>query len=148
MNSLCHPLLLCCMMMSPLLGGGLAAAAPPDHQYVLDEHGRHLIPGGFVALEKIPYTADDYRWMVRMGANLLKGNSFFSPSLHRSHRPRVGGGSMRALRRHPHLDAHQDIRLNFITCIVGLGTRQRNLGGNYGLHSKRTRTLPLFSNLL
>jgi len=36
---------------------------------LLDESGRELIPGGFVVLEDIPYTADDYHRMVRMGAN-------------------------------------------------------------------------------
>jgi len=36
---------------------------------LLDESGRELIPGGFVVLEDITYTADDYHRMVRMGAN-------------------------------------------------------------------------------
>lgn len=39
------------------------------HLPLLDESGRELIPGGYVVLEDIPYTADDYRRMVRMGAN-------------------------------------------------------------------------------
>jgi len=38
-------------------------------QPILDEQGRHLIVGGYVTLENIPFTADDYRRMVRMGAN-------------------------------------------------------------------------------
>jgi len=36
---------------------------------LLDENGRQLIPGGFVVLEKVPYTTEDYKRMVRMGAN-------------------------------------------------------------------------------
>jgi hypothetical protein len=36
---------------------------------LLDEQGRHLIPGGYVVLENVHYTPDDYRRMVRMGAN-------------------------------------------------------------------------------
>ena len=37
--------------------------------YILDEQGRQLVPGGFVVLENVPYTPDDYQRMVRMGAN-------------------------------------------------------------------------------
>lgn len=36
---------------------------------LLDEQGRQLIPGGYVVLENVHYTPDDYRRMVRMGAN-------------------------------------------------------------------------------
>ncbi len=36
---------------------------------LLDEQGRELVPGGYVVLEKINYSRDDYRRMVRMGAN-------------------------------------------------------------------------------
>jgi endoglycosylceramidase len=46
-----------------------AAAEDPATACLLDERGRHLIPGGYVALENIRYTPDDYRRMVRMGAN-------------------------------------------------------------------------------
>ncbi len=58
------------------LAVGLALAVParardekPAKAIVLDEQGRQLIPGGFVALENVRYTPDDYRRMVRMGAN-------------------------------------------------------------------------------
>jgi hypothetical protein len=49
---------------APFANGGECA-----NLCVPDELGRQLIPGGYVALENIPYTADDYRRMVRMGAN-------------------------------------------------------------------------------
>jgi hypothetical protein len=52
----------------------LAAPAGPAAHFIPDEHGRELVPGGFVTLTEdrkgvIRYTADDYRRMVRMGAN-------------------------------------------------------------------------------
>ncbi len=52
----------------------LAAPAGPAAHFIPDEHGRELVPGGFVAITEdskgvIRYTADDYRRMVRMGAN-------------------------------------------------------------------------------
>jgi hypothetical protein len=52
----------------------LAASAGPAARFIPDEHGRELIPGGYVAITEdrkgvIRYTADDYRRMVRMGAN-------------------------------------------------------------------------------
>jgi len=36
---------------------------------ILDQDGRQIIVGGFVTLEKVPYTPEDYQRMVRMGAN-------------------------------------------------------------------------------
>lgn len=61
-----------------LLGLSLIAAAlsqaqavageVPSHQRIFDAQGRQLIPGGFVTLEKLPYTSEDYRRMTRMGA--------------------------------------------------------------------------------
>jgi endoglycosylceramidase len=52
----------------------LAAPARPAARFLPDETGRELVPGGFVAITEdskgvIRYTADDYRRMVRMGAN-------------------------------------------------------------------------------
>lgn len=52
----------------------LAAPAGPAARFIPDEQGRELIPGGFVTITEdrkgvIRYTADDYRRMVRMGAN-------------------------------------------------------------------------------
>jgi hypothetical protein len=52
----------------------LAAPAGPAAQFIPDELGRELVPGGFVAITEdskgaIRYTPDDYRRMVRMGAN-------------------------------------------------------------------------------
>lgn len=52
----------------------LAAPAGPAAQFIPDELGRELVPGGFVAITEdrkgvIRYTVDDYRRMVRMGAN-------------------------------------------------------------------------------
>jgi hypothetical protein len=52
----------------------LAASAGPAARFIPDEQGRELVPGGFVAITEdrkgvIKYTPDDYRRMVRMGAN-------------------------------------------------------------------------------
>jgi len=47
----------------------LGVGEPPNRPF-LDEQGRQLVVGGFVALENIRYTEDDYRRMVRMGANI------------------------------------------------------------------------------
>lgn len=52
----------------------LAASAGPAAHFIPDEKGRELVPGGFVAITEdrkgvIRYTPDDYRRMVRMGAN-------------------------------------------------------------------------------
>jgi len=58
-----------------LVGGGafltasVFGASVPGTVSLLDDQGRQLIPGGYVALESIEYTADDYQRMVRMGAN-------------------------------------------------------------------------------
>ncbi|MEY4244659.1 MAG: hypothetical protein RLZZ245_2244 [Verrucomicrobiota bacterium] len=52
----------------------LAATAGPAAQFIPDELGRELVPGGFVAITEdskgvIRYTQEDYQRMVRMGAN-------------------------------------------------------------------------------
>jgi endoglycosylceramidase len=52
----------------------LSAPAGPAARFIPDEHGRELVPAGFVAITEdskgvIRYTQDDYRRMVRMGAN-------------------------------------------------------------------------------
>ncbi len=52
----------------------LAAPARPAERFIPDAQGRELVPGGYVAITEdrkgvIRYTADDYRRMVRMGAN-------------------------------------------------------------------------------
>ena len=52
----------------------LVATAGPAARFIPDENGRELVPGGYVAITEdskgvIRYTADDYRRMVRMGAN-------------------------------------------------------------------------------
>lgn len=52
----------------------LAARAGPAARFMPDEQGRELVPGGYVAITEdrkgvILYTPDDYRRMVRMGAN-------------------------------------------------------------------------------
>jgi hypothetical protein len=52
----------------------LAASAGPAAHPLLDEQGRELVPGGYVAITEdgkgvIRYTEDDYRRMARMGAN-------------------------------------------------------------------------------
>jgi hypothetical protein len=52
----------------------LAAPAGPAARFIPDEQGRELVPSGFVAITEdskgvIRYTPDDYRRMVRMGAN-------------------------------------------------------------------------------
>ena len=52
----------------------LATSASPAAHFIPDEHGRELVPGGFVVITEdrkgvIRYTAEDYRRMVRMGAN-------------------------------------------------------------------------------
>lgn len=61
------------LLMAALL---LPLAAPADEaaRFIPDEHGRELIPSGFVTITEdgkgvIRYTADDYRSMVLMGAN-------------------------------------------------------------------------------
>ena len=52
----------------------LAAPAGPAERFIPDAQGRELVPGGYVTITEdrkgvIQYTADDYRRMVRMGAN-------------------------------------------------------------------------------
>ena len=68
-----HPisklLLLILLTLTPL-----AAPAGPAAHFIPDEKGRELVPGGYVAITEdrkgvIRYTPDDYRRMVRMGAN-------------------------------------------------------------------------------
>ncbi len=51
-----------------LLSTGLKAETSLG-RIIPDEQGRQLVPGGFVALENVRYTPDDYQRMVRMGAN-------------------------------------------------------------------------------
>ena len=51
-----------------------AVAAGPAVRCLPDEHGRELVPAGFVAITEdrkgvIRYQPDDYHRMVRMGAN-------------------------------------------------------------------------------
>lgn len=46
-----------------------ASAEAAGRPRLLDDKGRELVPGGFVVLEKIRYTQDDYRRMVSMGAS-------------------------------------------------------------------------------
>lgn len=60
--------------MALAIGGAFTAAIgssaeKPGGECLLDESGRQLIPGGYVVLENVHYTPDDYRRMVRMGAN-------------------------------------------------------------------------------
>jgi hypothetical protein len=62
-------ILLIALLLAPLI----ASAGPAAH-FIPDEKGRELVPGGFVAITEdrkgvILYTPDDYRRMVRMGAN-------------------------------------------------------------------------------
>lgn len=52
----------------------LVASASPAAYFIPDEHGRELVPGGFVVITEdrkgvIRYSTEDYRRMVRMGAN-------------------------------------------------------------------------------
>jgi endoglycosylceramidase len=52
----------------------LVASAGPAAHFIPDALGRELVPGGYVVITEdrkggIRYTADDYRRMVRMGAN-------------------------------------------------------------------------------
>ncbi len=66
----------CLMLLLAALGNGAAAPLPKDAipMWFQDEAGRHLIPRGFVVVTEqngVPteYTLDDYRRMVRLGAN-------------------------------------------------------------------------------
>ncbi|MFC7335644.1 glycoside hydrolase family 5 protein [Haloferula chungangensis] len=56
-------------LAASLVLSAFASAEIPDHQRIFDVDGRQIIPGGFVTLEKLPYTPDDYQKMVRMGAS-------------------------------------------------------------------------------
>ena len=63
------PILLIAALLGPL-----TALAETAARFIPDEQGRELVPGGFVAITEdrkgvIRYTPDDYRRMVRMGAN-------------------------------------------------------------------------------
>lgn len=58
-----------------LLAAGSKIFASDVHQVIRDEQGREIVLGGFVAITEdrkgtIHYTPDDYRRMVRMGANI------------------------------------------------------------------------------
>ncbi len=68
-TSISKLLLLVVLALTPL-----ATSAAPAAHFIPDERGRELVPGGFVAITEdrkgvIRYTPDDYRRMVRMGAN-------------------------------------------------------------------------------
>lgn len=63
-----------CLLLFGFALTPLASTAGPAAQFIPDELGRELVPGGFVAITEdskgvIRYTPDDYRRMVRMGAN-------------------------------------------------------------------------------
>jgi hypothetical protein len=63
-----------CLLPVALALMPLIANAGPAAHFIPDEQGRELVPGGFVAITEdskgvIRYTPDDYRRMVRMGAN-------------------------------------------------------------------------------
>ncbi|HSP43769.1 MAG TPA: cellulase family glycosylhydrolase [Luteolibacter sp.] len=69
MTVISRRLLLAAWLLAPL-----TAPAGPAAHFIPDEYGRELVPGGFVAITedrkgRISYTPDDYRRMVRMGAN-------------------------------------------------------------------------------
>jgi len=56
------------------LGASALAEGGPTNVVIRDEQGREIVPGGYVAITEdgkgtIRYTPDDYRRMVRMGAN-------------------------------------------------------------------------------
>jgi hypothetical protein len=66
--------LLAALLLVPLAATALAENGPANIP-IRDAHGRELIPGGYVAITEdgkgtIHYTPDDYRRMVRMGANI------------------------------------------------------------------------------
>ncbi|MEY3896622.1 MAG: hypothetical protein RLZZ214_2142, partial [Verrucomicrobiota bacterium] len=68
------PLLSKLLLLVVLALTPLAAPAGPAAHPLMDGQGRELVPGGYVAITEdrkgvIHYTADDYRRMVRMGAN-------------------------------------------------------------------------------
>lgn len=56
-------------LITTLTIGPIASGEIAEHQRIYDVHGRQIIPGGFVTLEELPYTAEDYQKMVQMGAN-------------------------------------------------------------------------------
>lgn len=69
LTAIIQPLLLLGFVLTPLV-----AIASPAAQFIPDEFGRELVPGGFVAITEdrkgvIRYNPDDYRRMGRMGAN-------------------------------------------------------------------------------
>ena len=62
------------ILLIALLLMPVTAPADPAARAILDEQGRELVPGGYVTITEdrkgvIRYTPDDYRRMVRMGAN-------------------------------------------------------------------------------
>jgi hypothetical protein len=64
---------LAALLLAPLAATALADAGPTN-AIIHDAQGREIIPGGYVAITEdgkgaIHYTPDDYRRMVRMGAN-------------------------------------------------------------------------------
>ena len=65
--------LLTALLLAPLAAPALAETVPTNI-VIRDEQGREVVPGGYVTLTEdgkgdINYTPDDYRRMVRMGAN-------------------------------------------------------------------------------
>jgi hypothetical protein len=64
---------LAALLLVPLAASALAESGPTGGG-LRDEQGREIVPGGYVAITEdskgtIRYTPDDYRRMVRMGAN-------------------------------------------------------------------------------
>jgi hypothetical protein len=65
--------LLTALLLAPLAAPALAETVPTNI-VIRDKQGREIVPGGYVAITEdgkgtIHYTPDDYRRMVRMGAN-------------------------------------------------------------------------------
>ena len=68
-----HFLTLTALLLVPL-GASALAEGGPTGVGIRDEQGREIVPGGYVAITEdgkgtIQYSPDDYRRMVRMGAN-------------------------------------------------------------------------------
>ncbi len=67
------PFALTILLLASALSPASAQVAPLGRP-LLDPQGRQIVPGGFVTITEdkkggVPYTPDDYRRMVRMGAN-------------------------------------------------------------------------------
>ena len=68
-----NPIVFSALLLVPLAAPALAENVPTNI-VLRDEQGREMVPGGYVTLTEdgkgtIHYTPDDYRRMVRMGAN-------------------------------------------------------------------------------